>query len=67
LVATNWFNKVFMMFSKCFGLKIGWNEIFWWKNNKPYFSDHHSDRILGWSKRHVFLKYLGQTTYHPPH
>jgi len=67
LVATNWFNKVFMMFSKCFGLKIGWNEIFWWKNNKPYFSDHHSDRILGWSKRHVFLKYLGHTTYHPPH
>lgn len=28
-VVVNWFNKIYMVFPKCFGQKIGWKWVFW--------------------------------------
>ena len=43
LMAIDWFNKVSMVFSRCFGSK----QIFGRKNKGPCFSGQHSGRILG--------------------
>jgi len=55
LVAMDWFNKVYMMFSRCFGSKISWKWDFRWRNKGPRFfqSPQRADSMF--RRRHTFF------------
>jgi len=65
LKVMDWFNMVPIVFSRCFGKKIGWKWVFERKKQEPYFSGNHSGHNLGgW--RHIvyfFQNKLGRTTH----
>ena len=59
LVVMDWFNKVYMMFSRCFGSKMGWKWDFRWRNKGPRFFRSPQRPDSRFRRRHAFfLKYV---------